>query len=641
MASNMIGNLAVSLTMNTAAFQKGATLAEQRASSMKSKMDGIGASIAKLGPALALGAVAGGVAVLGSMAKSAFELGSSLTEAASKVGVTVEALQEMRFAATQNGISIETMDGSLNKMTKTLGELALGNKTVTDNFKELGLSARDFIGLTPTEAFAKIADALKGIENESVRAAVGAKVFGRAYAELKPLVDLGADGINAAAEEKRKDGVISTEQAKTLDDLADGYEKLKEKVGVATAQFIANQSASGNASQGLSNLGSSVMSLVEDFSNATNSIGRFINILRTYDNQAGMAIATRLKESSLTNWIPGIDKFADKLINQNQARIQQFTSNGGGKPGVRGGTGRVPTSAKPMLAAPALYVPRVSGGSGTKSRPKSGPTEAEKAAEAHIEKMKTLVASLLVEETALKKNREQIKSLVDWYNPDAQSMKEHRITAEQLGVALRQLRDNFFGQDGPQIISQDTPLVDNITDSLSKLEDVGKTTAQKLKEYNQSIAKSFKETADDVLGSISGLATSIKSGGLLGILAGVADLFLSLGSAGVFGGKLQTNINKAPGRARGGATTSNRTYMVGERGPELFTSNRSGFITPNNKMGGGGRASSIQIIPSPYFNVVVDGRADGRVATAAPGIVTAAAAGVQTNLQQSSFRTLP
>lgn len=637
MASNMIGNLAVSLTMNTAAFQKGATLAEQRASSMKSKMDGIGASIAKLGPALALGAVAGGVAVLGSMAKSAFELGSSLTEAASKVGVTVEALQEMRFAATQNGISIETMDGSLNKMTKTLGELALGNKTVADNFKELGMSARDFIGLTPTEAFAKIADALKGIENESVRAALGNKIFGRSYAELKPLVDLGADGINAAAEEKRKDGVISTEQAKTLDDLADGWDKLKDRVGIATAQFIANQAGSANASTGLQNMGNAIGSLIND-----------LGVLITWLNQATVKfhelqklLAQRTRDSALTRYIPGVAASAQSAINLIEAENQRLTSNGGGRPGVRGGTGRVPTSAKPMVAAPALYVPRVSGGSGKKSRPKSGPTEAEKAAEAHIEKMKTLVASLLVEETAFKKNREQIKSLVDWYNPDAQSMKEHRITAEQLNVALRQLRYNFFGQDGPQIISQDTPLVDNITDSLTKLEDIGKTAAQKLKEYNQSIAKSFKETADDVLGSISGLATSIKSGGLLGILAGVADLFLSLGSAGVFGGKLQANINKAPGRARGGATTSNRTYMVGERGPELFTSNRSGFITPNNKMGGGGRASSIQIIPSPYFNVVVDGRADGRVATAAPGLVTAAAAGVQTNLQQSNFRTLP
>jgi hypothetical protein len=29
------------------------------------------------------------------------------------------------------------------------------------------------------------------------------------------------------------------------------------------------------------------------------------------------------------------------------------------------------------------------------------------------------------------------------------------------------------------------------------------------------------------------------------------------------------------------------SYMVGERGPELFTPGAGGFITPNNRLGGG------------------------------------------------------
>ena len=43
------------------------------------------------------------------------------------------------------------------------------------------------------------------------------------------------------------------------------------------------------------------------------------------------------------------------------------------------------------------------------------------------------------------------------------------------------------------------------------------------------------------------------------------------------------------GRASGGPVRAGQTYLVGEKGPELLTmgSNR-GFITPNNKIGGGG-----------------------------------------------------
>ena len=43
-----------------------------------------------------------------------------------------------------------------------------------------------------------------------------------------------------------------------------------------------------------------------------------------------------------------------------------------------------------------------------------------------------------------------------------------------------------------------------------------------------------------------------------------------------------------PQRAKGGPVSSGQTYMVGERGPELFVPGRSGTIVANNKMGSGG-----------------------------------------------------
>jgi hypothetical protein len=43
-----------------------------------------------------------------------------------------------------------------------------------------------------------------------------------------------------------------------------------------------------------------------------------------------------------------------------------------------------------------------------------------------------------------------------------------------------------------------------------------------------------------------------------------------------------------PGRASGGLTKLGQSYIVGEKGPELFTPGVSGGITPNGAMGGGG-----------------------------------------------------
>ena len=41
-----------------------------------------------------------------------------------------------------------------------------------------------------------------------------------------------------------------------------------------------------------------------------------------------------------------------------------------------------------------------------------------------------------------------------------------------------------------------------------------------------------------------------------------------------------------PGMASGGPVSAGKTYMVGEKGPELFTPNSSGKITPNHELGG-------------------------------------------------------
>jgi hypothetical protein len=49
------------------------------------------------------------------------------------------------------------------------------------------------------------------------------------------------------------------------------------------------------------------------------------------------------------------------------------------------------------------------------------------------------------------------------------------------------------------------------------------------------------------------------------------------------------------GRAAGGPVMGGRSYMVGERGPEIVTMGANGFVTPNHKLGG------------PTFNVDMRG----------------------------------
>jgi hypothetical protein len=73
----------------------------------------------------------------------------------------------------------------------------------------------------------------------------------------------------------------------------------------------------------------------------------------------------------------------------------------------------------------------------------------------------------------------------------------------------------------------------------------------------------------------------------------LGNILRSLTPYGIFGKMVETAVSdywKLTGgvhKAAGGPVSSGTSYIVGERGPELFTPSNNGFITPNNKLGGG------------------------------------------------------
>jgi hypothetical protein len=70
-------------------------------------------------------------------------------------------------------------------------------------------------------------------------------------------------------------------------------------------------------------------------------------------------------------------------------------------------------------------------------------------------------------------------------------------------------------------------------------------------------------------------------------------------SVGDFVGSLFSGSGSSPdGRASGGPVTAGQTYLVGERGMELFRPRTSGSIVPNHALGGGG-----QITIAPVYHI--------------------------------------
>ena len=160
--------------------------------------------------------------------------------------------------------------------------------------------------------------------------------------------------------------------------------------------------------------------------------------------------------------------------------------------------------------------------------------------------------------------------------------------------------------------------------------------AQATEDSTGAITDNFEGMARDITDSLSGLVGNIRNGGFFDILGGLLGVGSSFGKLGLFGQDVQQALSSGGQifggfRAEGGPVMSGKSYIVGERGPELFTPNNSGSITPNHALGGG---ANITVTPSPYFDVAVD----ERISNAAPSIAAAGGASAISRIQKLQNR---
>jgi len=106
--------------------------------------------------------------------------------------------------------------------------------------------------------------------------------------------------------------------------------------------------------------------------------------------------------------------------------------------------------------------------------------------------------------------------------------------------------------------------------------------------------KSLGQVANDVLKSIANK--------VLDVAINFA-LFGAMSGTGTGGGLLGGLFKK---RAMGGPVSPGTSYMVGERGPELFTPKHGGSIVPNNALGGGSTSVVVNVDASGNSNVQGD-----------------------------------
>lgn len=173
------------------------------------------------------GLTAASAAVTGPIAfavKQAVSSGSELVAMNQKTGASIEALSELRYAAAQADVGFEQLGNGLKFQQKNLAAAVSGNETAAESFKKIGLSAGDLIRMAPDQAFERLADAINGVADPSMRTAAAIAIFGKSGSDLLPLFADGSRGIQMMRTEAKALGLqVKSQDAAAAEQFGDTW----------------------------------------------------------------------------------------------------------------------------------------------------------------------------------------------------------------------------------------------------------------------------------------------------------------------------------------------------------------------------------------------------------------------------------
>jgi hypothetical protein len=223
---------------SAAKFGRTSSKAFQRASrsggSFISKMANLKTLLAGAGAALVTGKIAQGINNIAAIGDEAAKTGR-------QIGITAEALQELRFAADRQGVTSEVLTKSLQLLNRNVGDLKAGQGTLTTMLNRTNPAlARQLKGVkTNEEAFNIFIKEINKLPTQMEKAALAQAAFGRGGQEILKIAEAGAKGIKGLRQEARKyGGIVSNEAAANSEKFVDAMTNMKASLKGAAIGLV-------------------------------------------------------------------------------------------------------------------------------------------------------------------------------------------------------------------------------------------------------------------------------------------------------------------------------------------------------------------------------------------------------------------
>lgn len=192
----------------------------------------------------AIKGLATGIVNLG---KQMFEMGKetrayadNVMQLSTQYGLTTDKIQEFQYMSELTDTSLETITGSMTKLTKNMQTATKGTGDAYARFEKLGISVTDTEGnlRSTDEVFAEAISRLGNVENATERDALAMNIFGKSAMDLNPLIAVGREGLADYRAEAHEMGyVLDTDTLESLGAVDDAMQRANKRLDAVKNQI--------------------------------------------------------------------------------------------------------------------------------------------------------------------------------------------------------------------------------------------------------------------------------------------------------------------------------------------------------------------------------------------------------------------
>lgn len=231
-----IGELSVRIEGDDQGFDRAVRSSERNLESMGATAARVATRVATL--ATAASAAAGALATSTVLQTAA--AADEMAKLSQRTGVAVEDLGRFAFAANLSAVSQGELTSGLIRLSRSMQDAAAGSGRASDAFMRLGVATQDADGNLRSQAdvMADLADRFAQMQDGATKTALAQEIFGRAGANLIPMLNAGSNGLQRMGDEAERLGLVfDTQTAQAAERFNDNISRLRATATGAARDF--------------------------------------------------------------------------------------------------------------------------------------------------------------------------------------------------------------------------------------------------------------------------------------------------------------------------------------------------------------------------------------------------------------------